>query len=153
MRPRSTTLTSLLLLAGLSTLVRSASALQAQELQPSEQLEIDGRATEPGWQRASWTSDFHQREPLDGAPPGERTKVAFLHDRDALYLFVEAEDHQPQSIEAALTRRDEDSPSDWVELWLAPSRDHRSGYRLAVNARGVQLDARLSEGGEVQSPE
>jgi len=111
---------------------------------------VDGDATEPAWGGARWYDSFVQRDPKEGAKPSERTRVAILYDSRAIYVFVRAEDRKPERIFASLTRRDRSSPSDWVEVWLAPQRDRRSGYRFSVNARGVQMDARLGEGGESQ---
>jgi len=113
-------------------------------------IDVDGVATEAAWNSATWYDDFVQRDPKEGAAPSERTRVAVVYDSRAIYVFVRAEDTQADRIFASLTRRDRGSASDWIEVWLAPQRDRRSGYRFAVNARGVQLDARLGEGGETQ---
>ena len=113
-------------------------------------VEVDGAATDAAWSNAHWYEDFVQRDPKEGARPSERTRVAVVYDSRAIYIFIRAEDNQADRVFASLTRRDRASPSDWVEVWLAPQGDRRSGYRFAVNARGVQMDARLGEGGETQ---
>jgi hypothetical protein len=113
-------------------------------------IEVDGMATEAAWSTAHWYDEFVQRDPKEGALPSERTRVAVIYDSRAIFIFVRSEDSKADRIFASLTRRDRASPSDWVEVWLAPQRDRRSGYRFAVNARGVQMDARLGEGGETQ---
>lgn len=114
------------------------------------QVELDGIANELAWMEAEWSEDFVQRSPREGNEPSEETRVAVLHDDQALYVFVDARDRSPEQIRARLTRRDEDSPSDWVEIWLAPQRDRRVGYRFAVNPLGVRVDSRISDGGEAQ---
>jgi hypothetical protein len=113
-------------------------------------IDVDGVANEAAWSHANWYEDFVQRDPREGARPTERTRVAVVYDSRAIYVFVRAEDRNAERVFASLTRRDRLSPSDWVEVWLAPQRDRRTGYRFAVNARGVQMDARLGEGGETQ---
>lgn len=111
---------------------------------------LDGKADEAAWLAATWYGDFVQRDPEDGAAPSERNRVAVVFDSRAIYVFVRANDGRAQQISASLTRRDRPSPSDWIEVWLAPQNDRRSGYRFAVNARGVLLDAHFGEGGETQ---
>ena len=113
-------------------------------------IEVDGAATDAAWQSAHWYEDFVQRDPKEGAAPSERTRMAVVYDSHSIYIFIRAEDREANLVFASLTRRDRPSPSDWVEVWLAPQGDRRSGYRFAVNARGVQMDARLGEGGETQ---
>jgi hypothetical protein len=113
-------------------------------------IALDGVATESAWSGAQWYEDFVQRDPNEGALPSQRTRAAVVFDSRAIYVFVRASDNQADQIVAALTRRDRPSSSDWIEVWLAPQPDRRSGYRFAVNARGVLMDARLGEGGETQ---
>jgi len=111
------------------------------------ELVIDGTADEPAWRDATWQDGFVQRSPYESQSPSEQTRVAVLYDDDALYLFVQAMDASPHRIHARLTRRDERSPSDWLEVWLAPDHNRRTGYQFALNPRGVQIDSRLSDGG------
>ncbi len=111
---------------------------------------LDGNEDEPAWSGANWYEDFVQRDPMEGAAPSEHTRIAIVFDSHAIYVYVRADDRQAARISASLTRRDRPSPSDWIEVWLAPQQDRRSGYRFAVNARGVLMDARLGEGGETQ---
>lgn len=111
---------------------------------------MDGKADDAAWAEAVWSEDFTQRSPLEGKSPTEETRVAVLYDDSALYVLVDARDSRPDRVRARLTRRDEDSASDWIEIWLAPQRDRRHGYRFAVNPLGVQIDSRLSDTGEHQ---
>lgn len=127
-----------------------ASGLVIAKRVPDGSIIVDGTASETVWQGAQWYGDFVQRDPNEGAPPSQATRVAVVFDSRAIYIFVRALDRQPERISAALTRRDRPSQSDWIEVWLAPQRGRRSGYRFAVNARGVLLDARLGEAGETQ---
>jgi hypothetical protein len=113
-------------------------------------ISVDGSASESAWNTAKWYGDFVQRDPREGSEPSQRTRVAVVYDSKAIYIFVRAFDTEAKRVSAALTRRDRPSTSDWIEVWLAPQPGRRSGYRFAVNARGVQMDARLGEGGETQ---
>jgi len=112
-----------------------------------ESVELDGKALEPGWSKAKKVGGFIQQSPDEGLDPTEQTYVRAAHDDKAIYFFIEALDRRPDEISAILTQRDLGSPSDWVEVWLNPQNDSQTGYKFAVNARGVQFDSRLSKGG------
>jgi len=128
----------------------ASAGLVVAERVADRSVAVDGVANEAAWSTAHWYQDFIQRDPNEGAPPSQITRAAVVFDSRAIYVFVRALDQHADRITAALTRRDRPSPSDWIEVWLAPQRDRRSGYRFAANARGVLLDARLGEGGETQ---
>src|SRR4051794_18681272 len=68
---------------------------------------IDGKLDDEVWQRATFLSDFLQKEPEHGKPASLRTEVAFLYDADALYVGARMFSDKPEDIETALTRRDE----------------------------------------------
>jgi hypothetical protein len=65
-------------------------------------------------------------------------RVAF--DGTHLYVAVKAFDAAPASIVGLLTRRDTESPSDWVHVYIDSYLDRRTAYEFAVNAAGVKLD-------------
>ncbi len=54
---------------------------------------------------------------------------------------VQAFDPEPQRIVGIRTRRDEDSPSDWISVVVDSFHDRRSGYEFAVNPAGVKQDS------------
>ena len=145
---------ALVMLGALGLLLAPSTALGTRVIDATrvenDSIEVDGEATDAAWTATRWYEDFVQRDPKEGAKPGETTRVAVAYDSSAIYVFVRAEDREPGRILASVTRRDRPSASDWVELWLAPQSDRRTGYRFSVNARGVQMDARLGEGGETQ---
>jgi hypothetical protein len=113
----------------------------------TDSIRIDGHADDFAWRLASRSAQFVEQNPEEGAAPTEPTHVRLAFDERALYVLIEAEDSRPQEIRRLLTQRDLESPSDWVEVWLNPQNDRQTGYRFAVNARGVQLDSRFSQGG------
>jgi hypothetical protein len=91
-------------------------------------------------------SGFVTREPFDRRPATEQTRFAVAFDERALYFRLELADSQPQRGLARLTRRDADSASDWVHVWLATDGDKRYAYRFSVNPARVKQDARIADG-------
>ncbi|HEX8905350.1 MAG TPA: DUF5916 domain-containing protein, partial [Longimicrobiaceae bacterium] len=101
----------------------------------------DGRLDEPAWASAPATGDFTQSWPKPGSPATQRTEVRVLYDDDALYVGVRAFDSHPDSIASQLARRDATGIySDWVHVVVDSYHDRRSGFRFAVNPRGVKKD-------------
>lgn len=111
----------------------------------SGDIDIDGIIDEPAWEAATIQGDFWQRDPEEGAPPDFPTEVAILYDDDALYVAVRAHDPHPEGIVGLLTRRDQDSPSDWIGVAIDSYHDHRTAFLFKVNPAGVERDARIHD--------
>ncbi len=103
-------------------------------------IAIDGHLDEPDWATAPKQTGFTQRFPQDGAKPQFETTFAILYDDDAVYIGVWADDPEPEHIKRLLTRRDVDSPGDWVAVGIDSYHDRRTAYVFMLNAAGVQRD-------------
>lgn len=101
---------------------------------------IDGRLDEEAWAAAVPQSDFTQRDPHEGDPGSERTEFRIMYTDAAVYVGIRAYDSQADQISAQLTRRDEDSPSDWVGVGFDSYHDRRTAFVFVVNAAGVKRD-------------
>jgi len=100
---------------------------------------LDGRLDDALWAQSPGVSAFTQQGPNGGAPPSEATTLRVLYDEDALYLgFDCAQTHTP--VVGRLTRRDQDSESDWVWFNVDSRRDGRTAAFFAVNVAGVVAD-------------
>ncbi len=106
-------------------------------------VEIDGRLDDPAWRNAPSVTTFLQREPIEGAPPEERTEVRVLYDQGSIYIGAVLYERDPSRIRTQLVRRDQQGPYDYFEVSLDPNRDRRTGYRFRVSASGVQRDVYL----------
>ena len=74
---------------------------------PQGEIRVDGRLEEAAWSRAVPTTDFVQKEPVEGAPPSERTEVRFVYDDGGLYVGARMSSSQGRGgIQAPLGRRD-----------------------------------------------
>jgi hypothetical protein len=106
---------------------------------------IDGRLDDEAWRRAPVANGFVQVDPREGAPASDATEVRVLYDDEALYVAFRAFDSAPDSIVGLLTRRDMNSPSDWVHVVVDSYHDRRTAFRFSVNPAGVKVDAYLFE--------
>ena len=100
--------------------------------------QIDGELQDLCWQSATWSSDFAQREPIEGNAPQESTRFAIGVDRRMLYVAVHAA--QTGQITSYLSRRDTQTPSDWITVRIGSQGDRRSGASFSVNPVGVRVD-------------
>lgn len=149
---------TLSVLGGLLVIVTSASGQSAvdsartnarltlQAVRLAGEVELDGRLSEALWVQAPVATGFIQQEPDPGAPATERTEVRVLYGEEAIYVGARMYD-DPDSIEARLTRRDDaGSNSDLFAVAFDSYNDNRTAFVFGVNPRGVEYDARLSEG-------
>ena len=103
-------------------------------------IRIDGVADEPAWQRAPISRNFWQRFPDAGKAPTADSEVRVLFDDTALYVAVHAIDKEPALIKGFLTRRDDDSGSDWIQIGLDSYHDRRTAFVFSINPAGTLKD-------------
>jgi hypothetical protein len=114
--------------------------LSASRLNGASAPDIDGRLDDVAWQAATPVDTFVQHEPDEGQPASERTEARILCDDLALYVGIQAHDRQPESIVGLLTRRDEQSKSDWLVVSIDSFGDRRTAFSFWVNPAGVERD-------------
>ncbi|MFQ6609658.1 MAG: DUF5916 domain-containing protein [Fidelibacterota bacterium] len=105
-------------------------------------IKIDGKLSESVWVNAKREGQFFQRSPEDGEQPTNETYFSIFYDEDYLYFGIWVNDNDPANIDAILTRRDEDSPSDWVYVSIDSYNDNRTAFEFGLNAAGVKQDLR-----------
>ncbi len=106
----------------------------------AEAIRLDGELNDAAWQSARPVTEFLQRDPKEGAPASFRTEARVLFDGTGLYIGVRAFDPEPGRIKSLLTRRDEQSSSDWIRVLIDSYHDRRTAYEFAVNPHGVKQD-------------
>ena len=103
--------------------------------------QIDGRLDDRVWETAPAVSGFLQRDPDEGKPASEETRVRFAYDDNAFYVAAELSDRDPAAIVRQLSRRDVAVEGDVLIVYLDPHHDRLTGAGFAVSAAGVQRDA------------
>lgn len=105
------------------------------------EIQVDGRLDEAAWSRAIPTTDFVQKEPVEGAPPTERTEVRFVYDDGGLYLGARMSSSQGRrGIQAPLGRRDSPySPSAGPATGGFPGGGFRGGGFQSPGSGGPEL--------------
>jgi hypothetical protein len=110
-------------------------------LRTANALRVDGRIDEAMWSRAEAVTGFVQRDPSEGQPATFPTDVRVAFDDSTLYVSVRASDPEPDRLIGYLTRRDVDSQSDWLHVFIDSYHDRRTAYQFSVNPAGVKRDA------------
>src|SRR5688500_14903002 len=132
---------NLLLVFALAASDAETARVAAQPLPSASAIRLDGELTGAVWPRAPPRTGFRQRDPHEGAPATFETEARVAYDGTALYVAVQAKDPDPSRIVGIRTRRDEQSPSDWIRIIVDSFHDRRSAYEFAVNPAGVKADA------------
>ena len=114
----------------------------------SSSIRIDGILDEPAWQDAEPASAFVQQDPRTGDPASEATEVRVLVDDEAMYFGITCHDSDPGGIVARELRRDNAfADDDHFEILLDTFHDHRNAFHFAINPRGTQYDALITDEG------
>jgi hypothetical protein len=103
-------------------------------------VRISGELNDDVWRTATATDGFVQREPKDSGEPSQRTEFRVAYDATTLFVKVRAFDTDADKIVTYLTRRDLDSPCDWIRILIDSYHDKRTAYEFGVNPSGVKLD-------------
>src|SRR5439155_8190153 len=103
-------------------------------------MRVNGDLSAEVWQRATPIDEFVQRDPVEGGKPSQRTEVRVAYDSSTLFVKVHAFDTEAGRILSFLTRRDGDSPSDWIRVLIDSYHDRRTAYEFSVNPAGVKQD-------------
>ncbi len=104
-------------------------------------VKLDGRLGDPAWASAVPLTGFSQLWPAYGEPSKLETEVRILYDE--AYLYVGAHLRVPEGAAGVVRRvhrRDQDSNSDWLAIYLDTLHDRRNAMVFMVNAGGVQRD-------------
>jgi len=105
---------------------------------------IDGRLDDAVWREAPVLRDFVQYEPVDGAPPTERTEVRILFTAEALYVGAWLYDREPNRIISGERRRDASLTDADAFLFVVDTyRDRQNGFFFGTNPGGIEHDGQV----------
>lgn len=112
-------------------------------------ITLDGKLSEPVWQQAVRIHNFTQRELNEGAAATEKTEVALVFNKEALYIGIWCYDKQPDKIVANQMKRDfNDGTDDNFKVIFDTYGDNRTAYLFVTNPNGARSDALISGNGE-----
>src|SRR5688500_10315747 len=105
-------------------------------------ITLDGRLDESAWAASTPATAFRQHEPNEGQPATQPTEVRILFDDVALYIGARMHDSLgARGVRAYLTRRDQQSDGDYLEIIFDTFHDHTGRTVFQINPAGVKTDA------------
>ena len=107
--------------------------------------DIDGRLDDACWQNNTWSGNFTQQIPIEGAPPTAETALNILYDNQNIYVAIRAFD-DPAKVDRSASRRDGFS-GDIVGICFDSYFDYRSGFEFNLTAAGTKIDLILMNRG------
>src|SRR6185295_7422455 len=123
-------------------------SIKAHRLNGGGDIRLDGKLDDTAWRDAEPARGFRVWDPDRGALPSEETVFKVVYDEGAVYFGVACLERDPSKITAKLSRRDRDSKSDLVSIYIDPYLDRTTGYNFRVNPLGVQLDSYIYNDGD-----
>ncbi|MFG0275383.1 MAG: carbohydrate binding family 9 domain-containing protein, partial [Phycisphaerales bacterium] len=112
---------------------------------------VDGRLDDEAWSLAAPFEDFTQVDPVQGAPPTERTLARVVYTADALYIAVRCFDSNPGGILARQMRRDASlDDDDRVSVSIDPFLTERDGYYFELGPAGGKFDGLIENNRDIR---
>lgn len=100
---------------------------------------IDGALDDPAWQNAPEITGFTQRDPDEGKPATQDTRLRVVYDDEAIYFGAFMEDSG--EVRTLLARRDSDPNSgDYIRISIDSQHDRLNGAAFVVNPSNMQMD-------------
>ena len=110
---------------------------------------IDGHLDDACWQGlGTWTGDFVQREPREGAKASLPTELKVLYDDTTIYVAIRAYDPDIASRPRTMGGRDEFT-GEMVGINFDSYHDRRFGFEFDVTSGGSKIDLLLRDDGSV----
>ena len=103
-------------------------------------IKMDGVLDDAIWHKATFTTDFLDKEPIQGAQPKEMTEVAIAYDDKTLYVGARMHSADPKNLRMHLDRHDNQGPAEQFIVTLYTYCNRRTGYGFGVNTSGVRFD-------------
>jgi len=132
------------------TIADTLKKLTAQRI-ANGKIKIDGILNEDTWASAATSQGFVQNEPDEGKPATQKTTIQVAYDDHSIYIAMIAHEPDPTQITSFLTRRDSESPCDWLGVIIDSYNDKRTAFGFAVNPSGVKMDGQMDNSGNLDS--
>ena len=100
---------------------------------------IDGKLDDECWKRGTWTGNYTQSFPREGAKPTFPTELNIQYDDKNLYIVFRAFDSEPDKILRMAGSRDE-FVGDVVGISFDSYRNYRTGFEFSITAWGQKID-------------
>lgn len=111
-----------------------------------ERPRIDGKLDESIWQeKGEWSEKFSQVIPFERAHTDSWTRVKLFYDDVNIYIGVYCKDAYPETMNAFIGNRDDNSNGDLVSIAFDTYHDYRVASEFNINLGGNKTDLTVTD--------
>ncbi|SKB65291.1 hypothetical protein SAMN05660841_01719 [Sphingobacterium nematocida] len=111
-----------------------------------ERPRIDGKLDESIWQeKGEWSEKFSQVIPFERAYTASWTRVKLFYDDVNIYIGVYCKDVRPETMNAFIGNRDDNSNGDLVSIAFDTYHDYRVASEFNINLGGNKTDLTVTD--------
>src|SRR3546814_7079021 len=108
--------------------------------------QIDGKLDEAAWQhRGEWSAPFSQVIPFERVHTGSWTRMKIFYDDQAIYIGVYCKDEHPETMNAFIGNRDDNSNGDLISVAFDTYHDYRVAPEFNINLGGNTTDLTVTD--------
>ncbi|MGV3763822.1 DUF5916 domain-containing protein [Parapedobacter sp.] len=108
--------------------------------------QIDGKLDETVWQHTGeWSERFSQVIPFERVHTGSWTRMKIFYDDQAIYIGVYCKDEHPETMNAFIGNRDDNSNGDLVSIAFDTYHDYRVAPEFNINLGGNKTDLTVTD--------
>lgn len=112
----------------------------------ANQPQLDGQLNEDLWQSAGeWSEKFTQVIPFERAFTDSWTRVKIFYDDENIYVGVYCKDKHPESMNAFIGNRDDNSNGDLISIAFDTYHDYRVAPEFNINLGGNKTDLTVTD--------
>jgi len=121
---------------------RSYQATRITQGQP----EIDGKLDDSLWQsQEGWSGKFAQVIPFERAYTASWTRMKICFDEKNIYVGIYCKDVHPETMNAFIGNRDDNSNGDLISVAFDPYHDYRAAVEFNINLGGNKTDLTVTD--------
>lgn len=108
--------------------------------------EIDGKLDEEVWKlNGEWSEKFSQVIPFERVHTDSWTRMKILYDENHIYIGVYCKDEHPETMNAFIGNRDDNSNGDLISIAFDTYHDYRVAPEFNINLGGNKTDLTVTD--------
>ncbi|HUH47302.1 MAG TPA: DUF5916 domain-containing protein [Arenibacter sp.] len=111
-----------------------------------ERPKIDGKLDEDIWQdKGEWSEKFSQVIPFERVHTESWTRMKIFYDNENIYIGVYCKDEHPETMNAFIGNRDDNSNGDLISIAFDTYHDYRVAPEFNINLGGNKTDLTVTD--------
>lgn len=111
-----------------------------------ETFKIDGKLDEDTWQHTGeWSEKFSQVIPFERVFTASWTRMKIFYDDENIYIGVYCKDRHPETMNAFIGNRDDNSNGDLISIAFDTYHDYRVAPEFNINLGGNKTDLTVTD--------